>query len=318
MKRTPMINIGTLLARPTIAKADHSSVHHAGSRLRNKAILVGRTLQTRPFLMPPLCRQGRLSIAILLLLPPITLAIDPSSKRGLAWPNGNYVPISTFDTSNTSISSYYTWSPDPISDSPFPFIPMLWGANETYIDPFNTALNESFWNVSLTAERVLLGFNEPDNVGQSNVSPSEGAATWINVLEPLKREGYRLGSPAITSAPSGKNWLLDWWDECAGGCNPDFVVLHWYNLRADDFIDYLTDFYNTFGLPIWVTGEPGQADLEGQLTPSIEYAVQDFSDNSTVATLAEIQNFMNLTTAFMEATEWVERYFWFGAMYDMV
>ena len=49
----------------------------------------------------------------------------------------------------------------------------------------------------------------------------------------------------------------------------------------------------------------------------------DYHDNTTTAeasqaSLPEIVDFMNVTLAFMERTEWVERYSWFGDMYDLV
>lgn len=36
------------------------------------------------------------------------------------------------------------------------------------------------------------------------------------------------------------------------------------------------------------------------------------------ATQPEIDIFMDVTTSWMEGLDYVERYFWFGAMYDMV
>lgn len=36
------------------------------------------------------------------------------------------------------------------------------------------------------------------------------------------------------------------------------------------------------------------------------------------ATYVEIQRFMDVVTSYMKSVSWVERWFWFGAMYDMV
>lgn len=38
----------------------------------------------------------------------------------------------------------------------------------------------------------------------------------------------------------------------------------------------------------------------------------------TQATLSQINEFMDVVVAWMDTVEYVERYFWFGAMYDMV
>ncbi|RDX48707.1 hypothetical protein OH76DRAFT_650752 [Lentinus brumalis] len=35
--------------------------------------------------------------------------------------------------------------------------------------------------------KYVLGFNEPDNVAQSNLSPAEAAALWQQHIQPLKR-----------------------------------------------------------------------------------------------------------------------------------
>ena len=33
----------------------------------------------------------------------------------------------------------------------------------------------------------------------------------------------------------------------------DGVAVHWYDVRSQDFIAYITDWHDTFGRPIWVT-----------------------------------------------------------------
>ena len=132
----------------------------------------------------------------------------------------------------------------------------------------------------------MTGINElsrPEQSGQSNLTAEEGAELWKTYLEPLKSQGIRLGTPAPSSAPSGKTWLQDWLKACAGGCNPDFVALRkllsvllviaqnvrilmarnhsafafpsadYYDVNATQFQLYLEDFHDTFQLPIWVT-----------------------------------------------------------------
>ncbi|ODN78071.1 hypothetical protein L198_08022 [Cryptococcus wingfieldii CBS 7118] len=220
--------------------------------------------------------------------------------------------------SGTQISSYYTWSPNPvvptaddsdIYDVPFSFVPMLWGCtSQSETDAFLEQLAGNFSNVTLTPSRDILGFNEPDHAGQAECTPSQAAQVWVDVLEPLKEKGYRLGSPAVTGGDTGKQWMIDWYSACNGGCNPDFTAVHWYDPVAQDFIEHIQHYHNEYDLPIWVT----------------EYAPQNFSVyNSTTglyddqATYIEIQRFMDVTTAYMKSVSWVERWFWFGAMYDM-
>ena len=165
-----------------------------------------------------------------------TLAFDPNSKTGLAWPNQLWVPMAGFTASDTRISTYYNWGPDanvpssrqrPLFDVPFPFVPMLWGCNSTYTEPFQEAVKNNFSDVMLTNQRDILGFNEPEITGQSECTPQEAVDAWLTYLEPLKAQGYRLGSPAVTSGDYGKAWYKEWWSLCAGRCNPDFIALHW-------------------------------------------------------------------------------------------
>ncbi|KZT23532.1 glycoside hydrolase family 128 protein [Neolentinus lepideus HHB14362 ss-1] len=222
--------------------------------------------------------------------------VSSSAKAGLAWPNGNTVDMAQY-LSTEKVSWYYTWSPDEISeDSDLEFIPMLWGTNQE--DDWTSSINDTIHSRKITA---VLGMNEPQQSGQSNLTPQQGADMWRTYIEPLRAQGIRLGSPATSSAPSGKIWMQDWLQACDGGCTIDFVALHWYDINVTNFIQYVEDFHDTFGKPIWVT----------------EWACQNFNDASDQCSVAEVFTFLNTTQSWMDSTDWVERYSWFGAMRDM-
>ena len=55
----------------------------------------------------------------------------------------------------------------------------------------------------------------PDNGGQANMSPGDAANLWRSALQPLAGK-FRLGAPAVTSAPSGKAWLQQFFSACSG------------------------------------------------------------------------------------------------------
>jgi len=100
--------------------------------------------------------------------------------------------------------------------------------------------------------KVALGLNEPDHQNQANMSPKQAAAIWRKYMLPLKKRGYTLISPAVTSAPSGLKWLKAWKKECPscwksidGG-----VALHYYGKSATGFKNYMV------GLPL-IGGELG-------------------------------------------------------------
>jgi hypothetical protein len=146
---------------------------------------------------------------------------------------------------------------------------------------------------------IALGFNEPDLAGQSNIDPGYGATLWKQYLEPLKNDGYTLGSPAVTSGASGKVWLQNFLNDCSG-CTIDFITIHWYGIVASEFISYVEDFHTTFNKPIWVT----------------EYACQNFAGGAQ-ADEAQVQTFYSTVQAWMDSTDYVEKYFAFGIMHDM-
>ncbi|KAI5124223.1 hypothetical protein M0805_005073 [Coniferiporia weirii] len=220
-------------------------------------------------------------------------AVNASAKAGLAWPNGNSVDYRQY-TVTGKVSWYYTWSPSPIS-ADLEFVPMLWGTPQ--VDAFASTINDTIANGGITA---VLGFNEPQQPAQSNLTVEEGADLWKTYIEPLKSKGIRLGTPAPSSAPSGKAWIQNWLTACNGGCNPDFVALHWYDVNATEFQLYLEDFHNTFQLPIWVT----------------EWACQNFNGGNQCSDGAVV-DFLNQTQSFMDSAEWVERYAWYGVMENL-
>ncbi|KZV75663.1 glycoside hydrolase family 128 protein [Peniophora sp. CONT] len=228
-------------------------------------------------------------------LHPPALQKRATSKAGLAWPDGPYIDMNQY-TSSGKVSWYYTWGPSPDSAATIEFVPMLWGTKQ--LDEWSSI------NQTIEENKVVnvLGFNEPENPAQSNMTAQEGADLWRQYLEPLKAShGVRLGAPAPDGDEAGKTWLQDWLTLCNGGCNPDFLALHWYGTDVGNFIAYLNDYHYTFNLSVWVT----------------EWACQNFVDVSQQCSADDIVSFMNQTQAYMDETDWVERYSWFGAMTKM-
>ncbi|KAH7913285.1 glycoside hydrolase [Hygrophoropsis aurantiaca] len=221
-------------------------------------------------------------------------ASGSTPKAGLAWPNSNYVNVNQFLTTH-KVSWYYTWSPYSIN-ADVEFVPMLWGQSQ--VNEFAASIDQTISREHVTA---VLGMNEPQQSDQSNLTPEQGAQMWKTYLEPLRAKGIRLGSPAPSSAPSGKVWIQDFLQACNGGCTVDFIALHWYDVDATAFELYVQDFYETFKRPIWVT----------------EWACQNFNDAAKQCSYDDIVRFMNQTQTFMDKAEYVERYAWFGAMENL-
>src|SRR5690606_20973542 len=87
------------------------------------------------------------------------------------------------------------------------------------------------------------------------------------------------------------------------------MIADWYGTNPDHFIAHLRDYHHTFlnaslsSGNLWVT----------------EWACHDFVDPSPSAqcTSEQVAEFLERTQGFMDETEWVEKYAWFGAMRDL-
>jgi len=172
----------------------------------------------------------------LLALTSLPLALTTaSSKRGLVFIPSSEHPtdVNVWTQPGSDLTWYYNYgaSPSqPLAASSLNFVPMLWGAPASTTDTtfYDTVkgLIDSGHNVS-----YVLSFNEPDGTqatGGSNVPADLAAQTWIREIEPLKALGVKLGAPAVTGAPTGFNWLQNFFTHCAGNCSADFVPVHWY------------------------------------------------------------------------------------------
>jgi len=212
-------------------------------------------------------------------------------KVGIAWPNSDSSTLHQFKTRRSSV--IYTWSPwIPQGAKKLGFRPavMLWGAKQ--IGDFTKLVKPGYANIAL-------GYNEPNQRGQSDMSPQYGAQLWKQYLQPLSHQGYSLGSPAVTSAPSGITWMRDFFAAC-GGCTFNFVAVHWYGTESAEFISYIQKFHSAFGKPIWPT----------------EYACQNFGGGAQCSR-DQTFAFHRTVMKYMDGQSWVPHYFPFGFMHDM-
>jgi hypothetical protein len=158
-----------------------------------------------------------------------------SSKRGLIYIPNAATPQdnSIWTQSGSDLTWYYNYAASPSSDlanSGLQFVPMLFTAPSSSSDTVFLDTVKGLVSGGANISYVLT-FNEPDGStanGGSNIQASLAASTWIREVEPLKKLGIKVGAPACTGSPSGFTWLSDFFSACNGGCNPDFIPIHWY------------------------------------------------------------------------------------------
>ncbi|KAL9112767.1 MAG: hypothetical protein Q9227_003070 [Pyrenula ochraceoflavens] len=225
-------------------------------------------------------------------------ANSPRSKRGLAWPTNNTDPVHLFTKPPSKISWLYNWSPQATpgcSHDTLAFIPMQW--NHVNIG----SLHEHITACSATH---LLGFNEPEIPSQSNLTASHAATEWLTHIQPLRAPPHniRVGSPGISSAPQGVEWLTEFLRLIrAGGSDIDFYCFHWYGETLGQFYDYIWSTYYRLGpdRPVWIT----------------EFAPTNWSEERPLGR-EHVEEFARKSWEYLDGLEWVERYAWFGAMRD--
>nr|ODN87979.1 hypothetical protein L203_03183 [Cryptococcus depauperatus CBS 7841] len=232
--------------------------------------------------------------------------VNTGSKLGAAWPNGNWAENGSPDFIGNYIgiktSWYYTWSSFSVGSGDslgLEYVPMLWGPKQV----------SDWWaqmpNWPKTVKNALF-FNEPNQSGQSDMSPGDAVSHWMNDFLPVRSKGVRLGGAATTSAPSGLQWIKDFGKACtdygnsAADCTPDFIPVHWYDVTIENFQQYVTNFHTETGANLWVT----------------EYACQNFNGGAQCSD-QESWNLHTVMAAWFDQQNYIERYSPFGVMKDM-
>ena len=189
---------------------------------------------------------------------------------------------------------YYTWGPDHhgiTSPHGVSFVPMVWGAGSVTTATLRQVKHEG---------RYLLGFNEPDNSGQANMSVSQALNLWPRLMS----TGMRLGSPAVATGASTQG---GWLDQFMRGIAADhyrvnFIAVHWY---GGDFVtsravgelkSYLKAIHARYHRPLWLT----------------EFALIRFGTHTTFPSAQQQAAFVTAATSMLRGLSYVQRYAWFA------
>jgi len=225
----------------------------------------------------------------------------PPCKRGIATnaaPSFGFAPTA----STPGVSWWYNWSAS--SGSPttgIEFVPMIWGSG---------ALGDTL----AAGAKYILGFNEPNFIAQSDLTPSQAAADWPKIEADAKAAGIpKVVAPGVnfcgsSTDPSGCSdpsvtdpytYLKDFFADCSG-CEVDYIAVHWYNCdlpSLEAYIEGNLDAGGTlqgfvqFGKPIWLT---------------------EFSCDTTHS-VADQTAYMQAAVPYLESNPHVFRYSWFSA-----
>lgn len=147
------------------------------------------------------------------------------------------------------------------------------------------------------AFKYLLGFNEPDNANQANLTPTQAADLWPK----LQQTGLILGSPAPAAATNG--WLKSFMAIAKKrGYRIDFIALHYYaNITDTGAVARIKSevqaIRTSYGRPVWVT-ELGIIDRR---TTNI---------GSDATNWAKAVKLMQSMTSMLDTLTYVQRFAW--------
>jgi hypothetical protein len=134
------------------------------------------------------------------------------------------------DLASLRVSWWYNWTLSSGGCAASQFVPMIWGhaGNEQSL----TGIASEVAGIAGGGHRSVLGFNEPDNTGQSNMSVTTAISLWPSFNEP----SLRIGSPATQGNGTGLTWIKSFLSQVdadtSGKLRVDFVATHWYGWNA--------------------------------------------------------------------------------------
>jgi hypothetical protein len=128
---------------------------------------------------------------------------------------------------------FYNWGTGRGNCTAPPFIPMIWGHTPPKGDEQTPAgITSSINNLVSQGYTTVLGFNEPDNSGQSNMTVATAISLWPSFTHPA----LRIGSPATSANAAGQMWFADFMSQVnadtTGTLRVDFIAAHWYGWNA--------------------------------------------------------------------------------------
>ncbi len=190
----------------------------------------------------------------------------------------------------------YSWGANQPAGLPkeVEFCPMLWGGGAQ--EKFATRVSKLHKEVQNGKIQHVMGFNEPDQHEQSNMTVEQAVELWPLLME----LGVPLVSPGCVHPD--REWMHAFMEQVERRkLRVDFVAVHSYGgANADALLKRLHRVSREYGRPVWVT----------------EFAVGDWEAKSPEGNRhrpERVARFMAEALPAMESASFVDRYAWFSA-----
>ena len=190
----------------------------------------------------------------------------------------------------------YTWGSVRPSDLPkqIDFAPMMWGdAREPVMSKKLESIREG---VQAGNFDCLMGFNEPDQSSQSNMTVDRVVELWPRLME--------IETPLVSPGcvHPDREWMRQFMDRVdQEDLRVDFVAVHTYGgPSVEHLVKRLESVHQMYGRPLWIT----------------EMAVGDWNAKTVEQnrhSAASIEAFMRELLPALEEMPCVARYAWFSA-----
>ena len=190
----------------------------------------------------------------------------------------------------------YSWGPRRPDELPseIDFVPMVWGdSTEDRLIAKLEMLSEAIGRGGI---QYVLGFNEPDQKSQSNMTVERALQLWPRLME----LGVPLVSPGCVHPD--RDWMRAFMEEAdKRDLRVDAVAVHSYGgPSAGHLMNRLEKVHREFGRPLWIT----------------EFAVGDWqakSPDENRHSPTRVASFMGEVLPALEEASFVHRYAWFSA-----
>lgn len=232
--------------------------------------------------------MGAFGVSVSLAVDPPKPAAKPSLKKGIGHGIKGEKDWNKLKALNASW--FYNWNSTIPAGKPkeIEYVPMIWSGKLV------KSVRSRVEAVKTQGHKTLLGFNEPDQKEQANMTVEQALELWPVLME----SGMRLGSPG--AAHPDKEWMKEFMAKVAEKkYRVDFVCVHWYwEPKPGDFLGKLRAIHKLYNLPIWIT----------------EFAVADWDtkpEKPNRFSEDEVAAFLQKVLPELEKAPYIERYAWF-------